>query len=144
MFFYHLVLRGFHPIFASVRKLLSIFFIAIVLSSSTELGQFLRFPILLWHFQEHQNKDKDISFVDFLRLHYEINDGEKEFDPKDSSLPFKSCQYAVAAHFVALPPTRICIPPKPIISFSVNTPLFDDGQFHSSYLSAVWQPPKSC
>jgi len=123
---------------------MSIFFIVVTLASSTELGQLLRLPILFWHFHEHQAKDNDMTFVDFLKLHYETADSKKEFDPKDSSLPFKSCQCAVMAHFVAMPPTLIDIPQKPIFSFSNATPLGKDLASYSSYLSNIWQPPKSC
>jgi len=127
-----------------MRKWMSIFFIVTALAASTELGQLLRLPILFWHFHEHQAKDSDMTFVDFLKLHYEIADNKKEFDPKDSSLPFKSCQCAVTAHFIALPPTLIHIPQKPIFSFSTASALGNDRSSYSSYLSSIWQPPKSC
>ncbi|GAA4792587.1 hypothetical protein GCM10023231_20970 [Olivibacter ginsenosidimutans] len=114
----------------------------VTLTGSTELGQLLRLPILFWHFHEHQERDEAMTFVDFLKLHYETADNKKEFDPKDSSLPFKSCQCALTAHFVALPPTTLTMPLKPISLFATTIPLRNDSENHSSYLSNIWQPPK--
>ncbi|QNL49913.1 hypothetical protein H8S90_25040 [Olivibacter sp. SDN3] len=127
-----------------MKKKLSIIFVVIVLAGSTELGQFLRLPILVQHFFEHKQQDRAISFVDFLILHYETSDDKKEFDPKDSSLPFKSVQFAISAQLIALPPTVIELPHKSILLFSSTDISRNDVGTYSSYLSSIWQPPKCC
>lgn len=137
-------LKDVQPIFALVKKKLSILFAVIVMAGSTELGQLLRLPILVQHFYEHKQKDRTISFVDFLILHYETSDDNKEFDPKDSSLPFKSVQFAVSAQLIALPPAVVELPHKPIILFLSTSKSKNEIGVCSSYLSSIWQPPKYC
>ena len=59
----------------------------IYLAGNTELGQLLKLPALMTHFQEHQETIPGIKFLDFLFMHYAGDDGTTTDDNKDSQLP---------------------------------------------------------
>lgn len=78
--------------FVSMKKVLAIFFLSTYLISTTELGQLLKFPMLVEHYFEHKEKNPQISVMEFLVLHYEGNHLENhphddDYD-QDQKLPF--------------------------------------------------------
>jgi hypothetical protein len=53
------------------------------------LGQVCKLPIFFSHFKEHKERDKKVTLLDFLSMHYwgkDIDDNDQETDMK---LPFK-------------------------------------------------------
>jgi hypothetical protein len=58
----------------------------------TDLREALRIPALISHFMEHRTNEINMSFTDFLKLHYATEqsrdvDGDRD---KDNRLPFKT------------------------------------------------------
>ncbi len=108
------------------------------LTSFTEVHELLRLPVLLEHFEEHKSQVNDMSFVDFLLMHYKT---EVAHDDQDNQLPFKVPGHSFAAISVGLPVQKINlsdVSPQIILS---NT--FDYTEsFFSSSLQAIFQPPK--
>jgi hypothetical protein len=115
------------------------------LFSTTELHQLLKLPVVFEHFAEHLQKNKNISFLQFLDMHY-MHGSPKDADySEDMKLPFKTADNCVSMvspviiprlvhnlenHIVQIPEKEMHIPKDELIP--------------SSYLSRVWQPPKSC
>ncbi len=62
----------------------------IYLFSATEFSQLLKVPVLVMHFQEHQQKNPSLSFFQFIHHHYAINHGDDGDAERDSQLPFQS------------------------------------------------------
>ncbi len=132
-------------IFALLKKITSIFFLTLYLFSTTEANELLKLPVIFQHYAEHQQEDKSISFLQFLDIHYMHGSPKDKDYERDMQLPFKTptqCISSIVPEFVPLMP-EISID-KPI-ELSENKKSFPKTQFIlSSYLSNIWQPPKSC
>jgi hypothetical protein len=128
-----------------LKKLTAILLLTAYLFSTTELHQLLKLPAVFEHFAEHQQKDKTISFLQFLDMHYMHGSPKDKDYSEDMKLPFKSADNCLSMvspiviprlvhnlenHVVHIPEKEMHIPKDELIP--------------SSYLSSVWQPPKSC
>ena len=58
--------------------------------SATEARELLKLPLLLDHFEEHKRGKSEISFSDFMLLHYINLDEHGAEDAHDHTLPFKA------------------------------------------------------
>ena len=85
-----------------MRKI-CIYLLVLVLNFNNCLfEQLFKIPVLIEHYVEHQDRNADISFADFLTMHYwgkDINDTD---DERDRQLPFKNIDHHVS-HFVFIP-----------------------------------------
>ena len=124
---------------------MAILFLTVYLLSTTELHQLLKLPMVFEHFYDHQKENKEISFLQFLDMHYMHGSPNDKDINEDMKLPFKAadnCSENVSpvqvpqfAHVLAIP----------VISVTVKKGCISKIQFIStSYLSGIWQPPKSC
>ncbi|HWC52148.1 MAG TPA: hypothetical protein VG676_01090 [Chitinophagaceae bacterium] len=113
----------------------------IFISSSTELHQLLRLPVLFSHYQEHKQDDEKTGFADFIVFHYfngDITDGDSTHD----DLPFTE-NHAEALHItVAVLPADLA--GESFILFNPESAkgIYQPQLFPSSVLPAIWQPPK--
>lgn len=76
--------------FAKVKNRgLAIILLAIVTINGLPLEHFLKIPVLVVHYFEHQQRGTAISVIEYLSMHYwgqDINDNDQE---RDMELPFK-------------------------------------------------------
>jgi len=115
------------------------------LFATTELNQLLKLPLLAEHFIEHREENKHLSLWQFLCSHYAYGDVRDADYDKDMKLPFKSHENCVASISTAyiLLMERFSIT-KPFL-FSKKKSFITKGRFLLfSYLSNIWQPPRSC
>ncbi|MCD6012790.1 MAG: hypothetical protein K0Q79_2652 [Flavipsychrobacter sp.] len=77
-----------------LKQISSYCLILIVLLYTTPLQQFLKVPALIDHYHEHKQQKPDITFVDFIFMHYIGDDGVADDDSKDMQLPFKKSDRA--------------------------------------------------
>ena len=87
-------------------RLTSIGLIFFYLVSFTEFREVLRFPILVQHFVEHKSQVADMSFLEFLTMHYST---DQAHDDQDMRLPFKDCRHSFAGQTVVLPLQKIML-----------------------------------
>jgi hypothetical protein len=66
------------------------------------LYQVLKFPSLIRHFLEHKTLNEEISFAEFLGMHYGGDDLDDNDDDKDMQLPFKKIEIQPAS-FLFIP-----------------------------------------
>jgi hypothetical protein len=128
-----------------VKKLISILLISSFLISSTEFYQILKVPFLLEHFKEHKSLNEGTTFWSFLSMHYSNNDIKYADYEKDMRLPFKSSEgslHLLSISFINYFSTTKLH--KPFAKTLKTYKIFNDHKFQSSYLSNIWQPPKSC
>lgn len=127
-----------------MRKSISILFLSIFLLSTTQLAELLKLPFLVQHFIEHQQENKDLSFIDFLEIHYAHGSPKDDDHDKDMKLPFKSIANAGYAYSfcIFLPELNL----NKLVYFKSDKLIFPDCSFtyFSSFLSTIWQPPKFC
>lgn len=73
-----------------MKKLVIIFSSILFLCSATELHELMRLPALVAHYNEHRSKDDNLSFIDFLKIHYTGNHPKDNDNSEDDKLPFNS------------------------------------------------------
>ena len=131
-----------------MRRVLAILFLSVYLISTTELGQLLKFPMLVEHYFEHKEKNPQMTVVEFLALHYEGNHLENhphdDDYEHDQQLPFIVHTDVLSISFVLTPPFSFEIETKIPVSEEPKALPLDDTFSDKNYLSAIWQPPKYC
>lgn len=127
-----------------MKKLFAISFLFIYLFSSTELHQLLKLPLLVEHFIEHKEENKDITLWQFLHIHYTAGDVEDSDYDKDMKLPFKSHDNCVSSFSnVYLPSVKVSIE-KPVRFLQKKNFTKKDEFLLTSHLPLIWQPPRIC
>lgn len=81
-----------------MRKTLVILLVSIHLIGNTEVGQLLRAPQLISHYFQHHRQDPDISFLEFIVMHYWGDDGTAADDDLDSKLPCHNINHNTISH----------------------------------------------
>ncbi|HQQ93751.1 MAG TPA: hypothetical protein PLQ93_04290 [Bacteroidia bacterium] len=118
--------------------------LATYLLSLTELHELVKLPLLAQHYREHCEKNASLSFWDFLCVHYTQENGRDDDQDRDASLPFKSYDGCMSSLSVAIQQQH-----GPNINhhfFSTGEEAFADqpvSYLPTSYLSSIWQPPRS-
>ena len=132
-------------IFIPLKKLFGIFLLSAYLISLTELNQLVKLPLLVEHFIQHKEKDNNLSLWAFLDMHYAHGDVKDADYDDDMKLPFKSHEGCISATFVAYTPSTFDeLLTKPGYTESKSYLVHSEKFLTSSYLSFIWQPPKSC
>lgn len=128
----------------SLKRFIVILTLSLFVLTVTECNQLLKLPVLLEHYIEHKTSNQDISFSDFLYMHYAGNDFNDQDQDRDMQLPFKShSQFtSIDVKFLPLQPETVSL--KISIKVSKNSTVYKRLNVQSSYLSSIWQPPKSC
>jgi hypothetical protein len=113
--------------------------------STTELYQLAKLPLLVEHFNEHRQENSNMTLWAFLCMHYDYAAKKDEDYAKDMTLPFKANDSMIHATIADFIPNNISVAiTKIIYATSVQVVAFDESNFHSSFFSNIWQPPKSC
>ncbi|HMJ69389.1 MAG TPA: hypothetical protein VK508_10855 [Cyclobacteriaceae bacterium] len=121
-----------------MRKSFSIIFLAVYSLSFTECHQVLKLPLLFKHYQEHSSA-VDMTFVEFLVMHYET---DVPHDDTDMSLPFKSCGHSQTTSTVAIINQKITLQEPVVIPDRDHFSFYQ--QISPSLLSHdIFQPPKA-
>lgn len=127
-----------------MRKYYAFFFISIYLLSTTQFSELLKVPVLIEHFKEHQQWDKDLSVIGFLFMHYVEDDPQYADHDRDMQMPFKVIN-TNAMSMVSFIVQATQIFATPIIHFKKQKQRLtsDDFAYSSLYLSSIWQPPRA-
>jgi len=131
-----------------MKRILSILLLSIYLFSTTELIQLLKFPLLIEHYYTHKAKNKQLTILDFLNIHYQGNHLEnhphnKDFE-QDQKLPFIRHIDVLSFNIVINPVLTYALKVKPIINQQSKVLTLDDTKIDSKYQGFIWQPPKYC
>lgn len=128
-----------------LRTYISIGFICIFLSANTELGQVLKFPVLIHHYLEHVALNQNESFSHFLNTHYqkEINHPDDQHGDHQR-LPFKTTDGHSVHVPVIIPHTDFGFPMLSELEF-IDNKVYSTEEHHSqAHLTNIWQPPRFC
>ncbi|MGB3130807.1 MAG: hypothetical protein WBB26_03940 [Saprospiraceae bacterium] len=128
-----------------MKKGFAIFFLVLYVVSTTQVIEILKLPMLLSHFQDHRIQDKEISFLDFLEMHYLNGNPIDEDYAQDMKLPFKSTGESTI-NFISFYTPCTYFEPFDVAPIKEGTQKFFDhhNMNASSFLSSIWQPPKAC
>lgn len=127
-----------------MKRLAAISFLLIFLSTSTELGQLFKLPVLIHHYLEHVEIDENESFANFLRVHYEreINHPD-DIHGDHERLPFKTSDIHTAHVPVILQHVQIEIPSIPEKTIIQDKKIYSIEEHYSfAHLRNIWQPPR--
>lgn len=126
-----------------MKRLLAIFFLFTFLSANTALGEVLKLPMLIQHYTEHENLEKNISFLDFLKEHYSNTSQHGDYDHHHhDSLPFKSTISHGSIVITMTPPLSLKLERLEFTSDKIKIPAYKNERFDNNYLSKIWQPPR--
>jgi hypothetical protein len=116
------------------------FILFIYVFVSTPLIELAKIPELYTHFLEHAESNKNLSFYDFLYLHYGCDSEHSE--SHHGSLPFKSTNQNTVLTIEL--PANIWTIKLPIYckEFYSTVIYFYQSQYVFQYLDAIWQPPR--
>ncbi|MQP24221.1 hypothetical protein GFJ94_03980 [Flavobacterium sp. LMO8] len=122
-----------------MNKLIAYFLISIFMCANTSVGQFLKVPNLIEHFNEHKNEltTNSISFIDYIVSHYSKN-ADNNQDHED--LPFKTLDNSSSTLFAFSIITYQIQVVKSIIS--TQKKFFYNKSFKSNLVASIWLPPK--
>lgn len=126
-----------------MKRLIAILFLSLYLTTSTEVHELFKLPLLFFHFQEHRTENQALSFLSFLQEHYTGHSEQKTDWQKDSKLPFKTCQNDIT-HVQWFEPHEFQWK-KCTLNFSVEKPSIISNQviLPLEQLNAIWHPPKT-
>ncbi|MDI9319475.1 MAG: hypothetical protein QM530_03275 [Phycisphaerales bacterium] len=130
-----------------MKKFIAISFLTAYLLSTTELHQLLKLPFLVEHFVEHKEQNKRMTLWQFLSLHYAEGNAKDADYEKDMKLPFKShdcCSSINIVAFIAQPIAAFTIQERPIYRTQKSFSTLKEVCLRASFLSNIWQPPKTC
>jgi len=118
--------------FATISLLL------IYLVSFTEFKEVLRLPLLVQHYSEHKELVIEMSFFEFLAMHYKT---DLAHDDHDNQLPFKDCNHSFIGQIVMLPIQKMALVER--VETNSTSYQFFYLQHEPKLITAeIFQPPK--
>jgi len=117
--------------------------LTVILFSQTEIHQLFRLPALFEHYREHKSANHSLSFLQFLRIHYQRFEKDGDYQ-RDQQLPFRDVNCALVFMIITdAPPQqygmqerehliRETVFPKDSLSFAPQL-----------FLSDIFQPPRA-
>lgn len=124
-----------------MKKIVVIFIISVFLCANTAIGQLLKIPYLIEHYNSHNNEmvSNSTSFIDYIILHYSISE-DKTSDHQH--LPFKTLDNSVNLLYVFSTYTSYQLRVvNPLIS-NKKIKFFYNNFFKSKLVTSIWLPPK--
>lgn len=121
-----------------MKRFAAICMLMIHLGLFTEMHELASIPLLVQHYLEHREKVPEMSFVDFLVMHYK---SDVPHDSTDMKLPFKDHSTVTTPTFAA---------PEQKVSLGAQMPA-TTREFSSNYISVIpssgldeiFQPPRA-
>ncbi len=102
-------------------------------------------PILVDHYFDHNEENKNTTLISFLYAHYCIEDGTDIDAAEDKELPFKSTDQINNIHFSSLTPPFISYCIQKTFRLKIENHIDrDETHLPNQYLDAIWQPPRFC
>ena len=122
-----------------VNKLIVYFLILVFMCANTSIGQLLKVPNLIEHYNEHKKEltTNSISFIDYIVSHYSKN-ADNNHDHED--LPFKTLDNSSSTLFAFSIITYQIQVVMPLIS--TQKKFFYNKSFKSNLIASIWLPPK--
>ena len=115
--------------------------------ANTELVQLLKLPTLIHHYLEHHDDKNDdeygISFIDFLKNHYNENNHHSDNDKNDhQNLPFKTTVCNSINTVIAFVQQTVFTLHATAVICTKNIASNTEQDYTSKSFGSIWQPPK--
>lgn len=125
-----------------MRRIIPILLLLFITISATDAIQFMKLPALTSHYLDHKADSGDLSFVDFLMMHYASHDDNDKDHEKDMQLPFKDLHQSLQMmHIWSIQKNTN---PFDLIIHSQRSAFMiaDEDSDYSHFTPSIWQPPK--
>ena len=125
-----------------MKKYLAISLFSIYLFSTTEMYQLLKMPLLIEHYFDHREENKDLTLFQFLNMHYSNPHPKDANDAKDRQLPFKShsnCASAISVNYILSETFSL---DRPELEAQTKRAVYKNDFLINTLLSKIWQPPR--
>lgn len=121
-----------------MKRVAAIGMLILHLGLFTEMHELASIPLLVEHYFEHREKVPEMSFFDFLSMHYKT---DVPHDSTDMKLPFKD-HSTVTTPIFGVPEQKIAVDARQIID-SREYSIYDVSFAPSTALDAIFQPPRA-
>ncbi|CAL1519827.1 hypothetical protein [Chitinophaga sp. MM2321] len=109
---------------------------------NTTFDQLLKLPALVTHYHDHQQRNRDISVMDYLCMHYWGEDNDND-DEQDRQLPYKNVDFStIQLSYIPLAKV-ITIRQQEHRSLDIHYPVLKDNYFPEPAMRALFRPPKA-
>jgi hypothetical protein len=109
---------------------------------NADLADLAHVPDLLIHYNEHRKTSPDVTFSEFLRLHYDDPGHLASASPDHEKLPFSKRQHHRSFIQIAQEPAFIRIQTTDFVLLKTEG-VFDQIAVTNSITSPIWQPPRA-
>ena len=109
----------------------------------TALNEVLKLPVLIVHYHEHQQLNKDITIMEFLCIHYWGKDVHDKDYERDMQLPYKTVDIHTIMH------SFIPLVKEAELKFAAlqlketSYPLLKNNEMPNPALAALFRPPQA-
>lgn len=112
-----------------------------MLSNSWEFDQLVKIPVLFSHYNEHLSQDQSMSFIGFLKLHYQSDNLEHDQNQDHQNLPFKSHECHNMTQVLTF---EVFHPVIEVIASSSlsHMSIYNQDEYLSENVGSIWQPPQ--
>jgi hypothetical protein len=126
-----------------VQRKAAFILLLLFLASSSTFNQLLKLRVLVTHYVEHQQRDSNLSIIDFLSMHYWGTDANDNDENRDRELPFKTINaHSFQITFLSSSKTiTIKRMAQPIIV--ADYPELDDSHLPNPALNSLFRPPRA-
>lgn len=123
-----------------MNKIIAFFLITIFLCANTSIGQLLKVPNLIEHYNDHKSEivNQSVSFIGYIKDHYSKKTENNQKEHQD--LPFKTYDNTVNLLFIFSFVTFQLLVER--IAFDVNKTFFYKNSFKLNLFTSIWLPPK--
>ena len=126
-----------------MRRVIATIFLAVFMLSATELVQLFKIPVLLHHFKEHRADDPSISFMQFIRLHYDKIVKDDDYQ-EDQQLPFRDAECAgVITIITDVPPQLIKFEQQEFAEKPAKLYPKENPAYSHHFSNTIFQPPRA-
>jgi len=122
--------------------LLSFLFVLETVSPTANPTEFGHISDLWSHFEEHNQDHPEITFFEFLSLHYLDSDHIKQQTPSHQKLPFsKRLRHYTFLLQIVPDVIRVYRTPSRSLVMTISAVIYNGG-YTPAVATSVWQPPK--
>lgn len=126
-----------------MKRIMALTLLCLYLFGTTEVCQLLKLPFLFNHYLEHNHHEKiNLSFFEYLKLHYSSDSNSSNKHNEDSKLPFKTSDECCIAGHISIPVTGYSIPLPQFYNISNSYPFYKNDAFLPMTVQDIFQPPR--
>lgn len=126
-----------------MRKIASVIIISVFIVSHTEVHQLFKLPVLFQHFWEHKAENPSITFIEFLKLHYNQIVVDDDYQ-RDQQLPFRNAADCALVFSVISdePPQSIKLEEQICMLPTLKIYAKSNSAYSHNFYNKIFQPPR--